>query len=176
MLILATRMLSKPTSTKSQLGSEEALAMPAVSWRFLKCSKPIDIVGLESKQQQAAWLARICRLPFPKHNEWVRSLEEVIKVINGQRSRTADELYLQKRRGSVGNCCRPRTAAPGQRLRGKSAGCGSTAAAAQEDPMNCAAATAAAACCRRGEGHMPGRVKERTDTGRGGSLGVKATR
>ena len=63
---LASRIVSYPTSTNSVFGRREELAMPATSWSLPNNSKSCDALGLESKQQQAEWLARVCRFPCQK--------------------------------------------------------------------------------------------------------------
>ena len=59
----ASRIVSYPTSTKTAFGVWEELAMPATSWALLNNSKSCNALGFESRQQQAAWLARMCRFP-----------------------------------------------------------------------------------------------------------------
>jgi len=70
---LASRIVSYPTSTSSVFGCREELAMPATSWSLPNNSKSCDALGLESKQQQAAWLARMC--PFPCQKLFWNQLE-----------------------------------------------------------------------------------------------------
>ena len=62
----ASRMVSNPTSTNFAFGFLEELANPATSWVLQQSSTSWDPSGFESKHKQAAWFARMCRLPCKK--------------------------------------------------------------------------------------------------------------